>query len=82
VHNPYEFSGTSTSTPLGARRVSHELKKVVRYLTSLVDHFSGPFEAKRLGFCLVGLTGLPNDLIETSDLIDAIVKKVIFVRIQ
>ena len=33
---------------------SPELKRVLVYVTSLLNHYEGPFEAKRLGFAMMG----------------------------
>jgi hypothetical protein len=74
-HDHYGFAAGSTSTSLGAPRVTVELKRAVVYLTSLLKHYTGPFEAKRLGFCLIGLTGIPNDLPEAKELVEALVEK-------
>jgi hypothetical protein len=74
-HDPYGFPIGSTSTSLGASRVSVELKSAILYLTSLLKHYTGPFEAKRVGFCLIGLSGIPNDLPEAKELITELTKK-------
>lgn len=74
-HDPYGFPIGSTSTSLGAIRVSTELKGAIVYLTSLLKHYTGPFEAKRVGFCLIGLSGIPNDLTEAKELIAVMTEK-------
>ena len=40
--------------------LSAELKRVLAYLGSLLDTFNQPFEARRLGFAIMGLSGLPG----------------------
>ena len=40
--------------------LSPELLRVLRYLGTLLDAYNQPFEARRLGFAIMGLSGLPG----------------------
>jgi len=64
----YNFHAGPASSAIGAQKVSPELKRVVRYITSLLVYYKGPFEAKRLGLAMMGMIGLPADLVEVEEL--------------
>lgn len=56
-------------------RASPELRKVLTYITSLVTHFDVPFEAKRLGFALCGLSSISYELPEVQRLVSELAIK-------
>ncbi|KAJ1430810.1 hypothetical protein B484DRAFT_479103 [Ochromonadaceae sp. CCMP2298] len=60
-------TGKSTYTP--------ELQRVLRYLVTLLQHFQAPFEAKRLGFAMLGLSRLDAELPEVGALLGELTAK-------
>ncbi len=53
-----------------------EVRRVIKYISSLLQHHgNGNFEAKRLGFCLTGISMLSSDIPEVEDLINELSKK-------
>lgn len=54
---------------------SPELRGVVKYVTSLLEHSKGEFEAKRMGLCVLGLSGLSSDTPEVRPLVRALAEK-------
>jgi hypothetical protein len=56
--------------------------RVLRYLTSLLEYYTGPFEAKRIGLAMMGLVGLPADLKEGEALINALAIKADSVQVR
>jgi hypothetical protein len=73
--NIYSYSVSFTTPSLNNDKISPELKSAVVYITSLLNHYTGPYESKRLGFAMMGCVGLPGDLPETQDLILALSTK-------
>ena len=53
-----------------------EVRRVLKYIGSLLQHHNnGQFEAKRLGFCLTGITCLSSDIPEVDEIINELSKK-------
>ena len=61
--------GLGMSTKGHGPGLSVELKHVLAYLGSLLDTFNQPFEARRLGFAIMGLSGLPGNQPEVLHLV-------------
>jgi len=70
---------TTSSGKFKSNRLSDdftpELQRVLHYVISLMQHFEKPFEAKRLGFAMLGLSRLNADLPEVSILLEELTKK-------
>lgn len=63
------------ASPTASFQLTPELSRVLRYLTSLLYHYDRSFEAKRLGFALMGISRLSSDLPEMRELIGNITVK-------
>lgn len=72
--NLVKYSGYS---PLqrGNKRVTTELQATLAYVSSLLEHLEGPFEAKRLGFAMMGLSRLHVELPETRSIVQQLTLK-------
>eukprot|EP01038_Epipyxis_sp_PR26KG_P005889 gene5889-8124_t len=57
-------SWVSSRSSFSGSTLSVELRKVLVYLASLLNHTKKPFEAKRLGFAMMGLSRLSSDSME------------------
>ena len=49
-----------------------EVTRTIKYITSLLQHYDQPFEAKRLGFAMVGLSRLSGHIPEVQQLLTAL----------
>ena len=58
-------------------RMSPELRRVLVYLTSLMQYHDGPFEAKRLSFAVCGLASMTHDSPEVLGLITQLANKTV-----
>ena len=41
---------------------SSEVLKVIKYIGSLLDSYDQPFEGRRLGFAVMGISGLSSEV--------------------
>lgn len=74
IAGQYHLTNTK-NVYLGRHGVSPELRRVLKYLTDLLEHFDQPFEAKRLGFAMNGLTRLSTHTEEVTALVYALAKR-------
>ena len=51
---------------------SPELIRVLRYIGSLLENYNQPFEARRLGFAVMGMSGLSSEIKEVRNLVDIV----------
>lgn len=56
--NSYNIQQQESNTNNNRNKITPELQSALKYISSLLDHFEKPFEAKRLGFAMMGLSRL------------------------
>lgn len=72
--NP-RYTGSFYGNTQSSYQLTPELTRVLRYLTTLIFHYDQSFEAKRLGFALMGISRLSSDLPEVCELVGNITVK-------